>query len=209
MLSPHLDDGVLSLGAAMSRWARGGARVELVTVFACDPDSTAPAGGWDSRAGHATEGESARARREEDRRACARIGATPIWLPFGSVDYDRHGTPDDVLTALAEVVTGADELLIPGVPVTHPDHGWLVRLLDGEWFSAKRGGYYLETLYARREGRRREPFYGTARSAPRDWLAKWRAIHEYESQLPLLGLTTRFRRLSLTLDREAVAWTDH
>jgi LmbE family N-acetylglucosaminyl deacetylase len=209
ILSPHLDDGVLSLGAAMSRWARGGARVELVTVFACDPDSTAPAGGWDARAGHATEGESARARREEDRRACAHVGATPVWLPFGSVDYERHGTPDDVLNALAEVATDADELLIPGSPVSHPDHAWLVRVLDGGWFAARRRGYYVETLYARREGRRREPPYGTVRSSPRDRLAKWRALHEYRSQLPLLGLTSRRKRLSLVLDREAVAWTDH
>jgi LmbE family N-acetylglucosaminyl deacetylase len=206
VLSPHLDDGVLSLGAAMSRWSRKGARVEVVTVFACDPDSTAPAGGWDARAGHATEGESARARRGEDGRACAHVGATPVWLPFGSVDYDRHGTPEDVLNALAEVATGADELLIPGVPATHPDHAWLVRLLDGEWFSAKRGGYYHETFYARRERRGRELVYGTVRSAPRDWLAKWRALHEYRSQLPLLGLTSRLARLSFVMEPEAVAW---
>jgi LmbE family N-acetylglucosaminyl deacetylase len=209
VVSPHLDDGVLSLGAAMSRWARKGARVELVTVFAGDPDSTAPAGGWDARAGHATEGESARARREEDRRACAHLGATPIWLPFGSVDYERHGTPEDVLSALAEVVAGPDELLVPGIPLTHPDHAWLARLLDGESFSAKRRSVYHETLYARREGRRREVGYGTVRSTPRDRLAKWRALHEYESQLPLLGLTTRRRRLSIVLEPEAVAWTSH
>jgi LmbE family N-acetylglucosaminyl deacetylase len=209
VLSPHLDDGVLSLGAAMSRWARKGARVELVTVFACEPESTAPAGGWDARAGHATEGESARARREEDRRACAHVGASPVWLPFGSVDYDRHGSPDDVLNAIAEVATEADELLIPGTPVTHPDHAWLDRVLDGQLFSAKRGGRYLETLYARREGRGREPSYRTVRSSPRDRLAKWRALQEYRSQLPLLGLAGRRSRLSLVLEPEAVAWTDH
>jgi hypothetical protein len=46
------------------------------------------------------------------------------------------------------------------------------------------------------------------RTSPLDRLAKWRAIHEYESQLPLLGMTTRFTRLSLALAREAVAWGD-
>ena len=63
VVSPHLDDGVLSLGAAIASWARAGATVELLTVLACDPDSEAPAGGWDRRGGFATEGDSARALR--------------------------------------------------------------------------------------------------------------------------------------------------
>src|SRR5512144_2582409 len=68
VVSPHLDDGVLSLGASIARWSRAGAAVELLTVLGCDPASAAQAGGWDRRGGFATEGESALARREEDRR---------------------------------------------------------------------------------------------------------------------------------------------
>ena len=64
VVSPHLDDAALSLGAAIARARRiGAARVVVLTVFAGNPESDLPAGGWDSRAGFATEGEASRARR--------------------------------------------------------------------------------------------------------------------------------------------------
>ena len=62
VVSPHSDDGVLSLGASMTRWARSGRGVKLLTVLALDPGSDAPTEGWDRRAGFMTEGEAARAR---------------------------------------------------------------------------------------------------------------------------------------------------
>jgi LmbE family N-acetylglucosaminyl deacetylase len=210
VVSPHLDDGVLSLGAAMAAWARGDTQVELLTVLACDPDSSAPSGGWDRRGGHATEGESARARREEDRRACDVLGVTPRWLPFGSVDYDRHGTDDDVRDAVVDVVRGADEVLLPGCPLTHPDHAWLSRLLAEGELGAARLGRYAEQLYVRREGAEPPSSFRRLPTSPRDRLAKWRAIREYRSQLPLLGMTRSLRRgpLALALGPETVAWSE-
>jgi LmbE family N-acetylglucosaminyl deacetylase len=210
VVSPHLDDGVLSLGAAMAGWARAGARVELLTVLACDPESRAPAGGWDTRAGHATEGESARARREEDRRACERLGVTPRWLPYGSVDYDRHGTADDVAAAVVEVVKGADEVLLPGFPLSHPDHAWLAEVLASRELGALRLGFYLEQPYAlRADGEGARSYHRVRATGTRDRLAKWRAIREYRSQLPVLGMTGSLRSgpLALAFAREAVAWT--
>jgi LmbE family N-acetylglucosaminyl deacetylase len=209
VVSPHLDDGVLSLGAAMASWARGGARVELLTVLACDPDSDAPAGGWDYRGGFATEGESARARREEDRRACAILGVVPVWLPFGSVDYDRHGTEDDVLVAVSDVVHGADVLLVPGFPVTHPDHAWLSKLLADRVGGSARGGRYAELLYVVREGTEAPSDFHRVRTSVRDRVAKWRATRRYRSQLPLLGMTRKPRRspAALAIRFEKVAWS--
>jgi LmbE family N-acetylglucosaminyl deacetylase len=203
VVSPHLDDGVLSLGAAMASWARSGSHVELLTVLACDPASTAPAGGWDARAGFATEGESARGRREEDRRACEILGVTPAWLPFGSVDYERHGGEEEVRAAVEEAVRGAGEVLLPGSPLTHPDHAWLAQVL-----APLAAGRYAEQPYTRRDGGRALPF-DRVRSSPRDRLAKWRAIREYRSQLPLLGMRRSLRRgpLALALAPEAVAWS--
>ena len=131
VVSPHHDDGVLSLGASIAAWARAGAAVELLTVLGCDPGSAAPSGGWDRRGGFATEGESARARREEDRRACAVVGARPVWLPFGSADYERHGDDAEVRDAVVSSVADAELVLVPGHPLTHPDHAWLARLLEG------------------------------------------------------------------------------
>ena len=188
VVSPHFDDGVLSLGAAMHTWARTGARVELLTVLACDPASDAPAGGWDARGGFATEGESARERRLEDLAACAVLGVAPVWLPYGSVDYDRHGDDAEVADAVLAAVEGPDLVLLPGSPVSHPDHRWLVDTLHGhDAFARLRRGFYAEQPYATRSGERPPGFLALPRDA-KGQLAKWRAIRSYRSQLPLLAL---------------------
>ena len=204
VVSPHSDDGVLSLGASMARWARSGRRVELLTVLALDPDSTAPTGGWDRRAGFATEGEAAHERREEDRIACAHLGVTPSWLPFGSVDFDLHGDEEDVWHAVRRAVHGADCVLAPGSPLTHPDHAWLNALLTRHAPPELLGLYAEQPYTARQSG---SPFSPVALRA-RDRFAKWRAMRAYRSQLPLLGMRRTVRRgpLALALADERVAW---
>ena len=188
VVSPHLDDGALSLGAAMHAWAARGARVELLTVLACDPHSDAPAGGWDARGGFATEGQSARARRDEDLAACAVLGVAPVWLPYGSVDYERHADDETVIGAAASSVVGADLVLLPGFPLSHPDHRWLVdSLLAREEVVSLRHAFYAEQPYATRSGDRPSGF-DALRGGARDRLAKFRAIRSYGSQLPLLAL---------------------
>lgn len=217
MISPHSDDGVLSLGAAMSGWARSGRRVGLLTVFALDPESEAETRGWDLRGGFRTEGEAALARREEDRRACAGLGVAPSWLPFGSVDYERHGDEDQVREAVLERVAEAATVLLPGSPLSHPDHDWLARVLAGAL--AGRLALYAEQPYTRRAGTAPAPPrwledvlgphpFVPARAGLRDRLAKWRAIRCYGSQLPLLAMRRSVRRgpASLALAPEAVAW---
>jgi LmbE family N-acetylglucosaminyl deacetylase len=184
VLSPHSDDGVLSLGASMARWARSGLRVELLTVFALDPASGAPTKGWDGRAGFQTEGEAARTRREEDRRACSILGVVPSWLPFGSVDFDRHGDEDDVWKSVRHRVDGADLVLVPGAPLTHADHAWLHDLIVTR-LSTEVVALYAEQPYTFRQ--RSTPFTPAAVSI-RDRIAKWRAIRSYRSQLPLLAM---------------------
>ena len=217
VVSPHSDDAVLSLGAAIASWVRRGAVVELLTVLALDPESGASAGGWDGRAGFATEGEAAARRRDEDRRACAVLGASPSWLPFGSVDYERHGDEDDVRAAVGTALAGADAVLLPGSPLTHPDHGWLVRALVE--MSLPPVGLYAEQPYTRKAADAPaspswlEDALGSAGFEPadpglRDRLAKRRAIRQYASQLPLLALEGSLRRgpASLALAPELVAW---
>lgn len=219
VVSPHSDDGVLSLGAAIASWVRQGAQVDVLTVFALDPDSEAPAGGWDERAGFRTEGEAALARRAEDVAACAIVGATASWLPFGSVDYERHGDEASVREAIAAAADGVDALLLPGFPLTHPDHEWLGRALVDARMECRRLGLYVEQHYARRvHGEPRVPPWGEAalgarpdfESVPsrlRDRLTKWRAIRRYSSQLPLLGMQRSVRRGPHSILRgERIAW---
>ena len=207
VVSPHSDDGVLSLGASMARWAREGRDVRLLTVLALDPGSSAPTKGWDQRAGFATEGESARARREEDRVACARLGVTPCWLPFGSVDFERHGDEAAVWNSVREVMGGAGVVLVPGSPLSHPDHAWLNGLLASR-VPSEALGLYAEQPYTLRTGG--APF-AEATVSLRDRVAKWRAVRAYRSQLPLLGMRGGLRRgaLRLSMADERIAWPGH
>ncbi len=219
VVSPHSDDGVLSLGATIASWVREGARVELLTVFALDPTSEAPAGGWDMRAGFRTEGEAAVARRAEDAAACSILGATASWLPFGSVDYQRHGDEASVQAAIAAAADGMDALLLPGFPLTQPDHEWLGRALVDGSPGRRVLGLYVEQPYARRtQGEPRVPSWAEAALGttpvfealpmrPRDQLRKWRAIRCYSSQLPLLGMHRSVRRGPHSILRdERIAW---
>jgi len=206
VVSPHIDDAVLSLGGAISRAARRQTRVTVLTVLAGDPDSSRAAGDWDRRSGFETEGEAARTRREEDRRACARVGAEPEWLPFSDSEY---GLPDgdDVMAALEDRFRGA-ALLLPGFPLQHPDHMWLNIILTSRDLGAARVGRYVEQPYAMWAGRPPPPTWRRVPAALRDRLAKDRACREYATQLPLLGekVLTGIARYEARLGGEAVSW---
>lgn len=199
VVSPHLDDAVLSLGATISRATRSSSSVDVVTVFAADPLSTRPASGWDKRAGFATEGEAAAARRGEDSEACRLVGATPAWLPFAPGSYGDPRDPDRVWSELAPIVTCADTVFVPGFPLTNADHAWVAGLfIDREL--AVELVRYSEQPYRysiRTEGRRPGSGWQRSRVAITDYRRKRRAVQSYRSQLPLLGLTRGVNRLLL------------
>lgn len=222
VLSPHLDDAVLSVGAAIRTSSGRGSRVRVLTVLGGDPDSLTPASSWDQRAGFSTEGEAARTRRREDALACSLLGAEPIWLPFGDMTYGRRATDDEVWAKVASRLEGSDTVLVPGSPLSHPDHRWLAGLALERLDPAVRTGLYLEQPYALHLGEASRPeevvVTGTSRawawttvesgrSARRD---KRRAVRAYASQLPLLSpkrsLPWRLSRAELRWGGEMIAW---
>jgi LmbE family N-acetylglucosaminyl deacetylase len=148
IVSPHLDDGVLSLGAAIAHSTRFGADVRVVTVFANDPATDEPATEWDADCGFSSAADAARGRRREDSRACELLGATAVWLPFTDSDHGGGTSDDELLPALHEALSAADAVLVPGYPLVHPDHARLTRLLLAEPPPDARIGLYVEQPYA-------------------------------------------------------------
>ena len=149
MVSPHLDDAVLSLGASISELTRGGAEVRVVTVLAGDPDHSAEAGEFDRSCGFETAGEAALARQAEDARACAIVGAEPLWLPYWDGYYSAGGASvQTILRALSGVLHEAGAVLLPGFPLLHPDHRWLTRLMLANLDFPAAAYLYVEQPYA-------------------------------------------------------------
>lgn len=231
VVSPHLDDAAFSLGSTVARATRAGARVELLTVFANDPGSPAPARKWDRRAGFATEGEASSCRRREDEKACAALGASPIWLPYADGDYlarrPSARARAEVLADVAALMEGADAVLLPGFPLTNPDHLWLTRTLLKGGLPVARIGLYVEQPYRHAaRGTRPRPDRPQQLSdllpddlkwvgypaERRDARTKREAIRCYSSQLDLLGFGSRRRPLRRLLSHEArqggeaIAW---
>src|SRR5262245_42247812 len=207
---------------------RRGRAVDVLTVFAGDPQSSGSASRWDEAGGYRTEGEAAAARRVEDRQSCRRIGANPVWLPFTDHQYGRARPERAVREAVGEAVVDADTVFLPGLPLKHPDHRWLTGILLAPPPLAARIGLYVEQPYAERTGRLepvpsavpmlRErlpalPVWSRAPVDARALVAKWRAVRAYRSQLPVLGLGRRLRVPLLRLlwgewraGGELVAW---
>jgi LmbE family N-acetylglucosaminyl deacetylase len=148
VVSPHLDDAVLSLGAAIARASRSEADVRVLTVLAGDPDSERPAGPWDALSGFSTEGEAATQRRVEDSRACEIVGATPVWLPFSDVENRDDFDQEAVWRAMEAHVADCDLVLSPGFPLHHPDHVLLTTLILRRLDTDRQLALYVEQPYA-------------------------------------------------------------
>ena len=119
IISPHLDDAVFSCGMVMA--GSPGARV--ITVFAGAPPTDSPAPAWDRAAGFATARQAVQARREEDRRALAVLGAEAIWLDYWDGQYGRHYRPADIGAGIRRVLQIQSEgLVLAPLGLFHPDH---------------------------------------------------------------------------------------
>jgi LmbE family N-acetylglucosaminyl deacetylase len=222
VVSPHLDDGVFSLGAAISRAVRTGHDVDVVTVFAGDPGSATPAGEWDRGSGFRSAGEAATARRAEDAAACRALGARPVWLPFAEEQYGEAADDDAVWAALCPHLAAADAVLVPGFPLRHADHLRLARLVVSRTGDGARIGLYAEQPYATWQHEPANagelgplldgaPAWRPLRADGRDRRRKWRACLAYRSQVGRLLrrsplLPWRVRRYERRAGGEAVAW---
>jgi LmbE family N-acetylglucosaminyl deacetylase len=148
VLSPHLDDAALSLGGSIARATRNGSEVRIITVFAYDPNHDGPPGQWDEACGFTSAEEAAQVRRAADARACEILGATPVWLPFGDVEYSENRHESGIWAAVTEAVGEARVVLVPGFPLAAPDHRWLTQLILRRPVPSTRTALYVEQPYA-------------------------------------------------------------
>lgn len=91
-LSPHLDDAVLSAGGLIHEQTRAGNAVEIWTFmcgFPPEDEFSTFAQLLHSQWGFSSAGEGIRLRREEDRRAAARVGASVVHFDFLDCIYRR------------------------------------------------------------------------------------------------------------------------
>lgn len=148
VLSPHLDDAALSLGASIAGAARAGAEVRIVTVFAYDPGLSGTPGEWDAACGFNSVEDAAEVRRAEDARAAGILGADTIWLPYADFEYGGRRNENELWGVIADAVADADAVFTPGFPLAPPDHLWLTRLVLRRPLSTARIGLYVEQPYA-------------------------------------------------------------
>jgi LmbE family N-acetylglucosaminyl deacetylase len=137
ILSPHLDDAVLSLGGLIAGEVAAGRSVEVVSCFTSGPplDTIAPA--------HRVFGDYSM-RRAEDERAMARLGARYRWLdlheriwrepalpPSGVFPTHVFRTPDRmddfdelkaIRAAIGELLDGGSTVYAPLAVGHHIDH---------------------------------------------------------------------------------------
>jgi LmbE family N-acetylglucosaminyl deacetylase len=119
LISPHLDDAVLSCGDFLA--AHPGAVV--VTVFAGAPPPGAPLTKWDSAAGFSRSEDVIPRRRAEDRAALATLEAQPVWLDFPDNQYAPTPPQPLIVDRLLQLVQDyrPGSFLVP-MGLFHRDH---------------------------------------------------------------------------------------
>lgn len=216
VISPHLDDAVLSIGGRMAAWAAEGP-VVCVTVYSAGPplDSVPP----DMRqfADYAT-------RCAEDAAAAAAVGAEPRWL--GHVEHAfrgrRLGLPEvfstpasrDGFTARAAIVDSLDavraldpaRIVLPLGIGNHVDHVETV-VSATDWLLARglaERALFYEDFYAL-DGRMRRAHWLARR---RRWSATEAPLRRARPLRRLLGTIAAARRGPPIEQLLAPAWRD-
>jgi LmbE family N-acetylglucosaminyl deacetylase len=122
VISPHLDDGVLSCAELIAAH-----RDALVaTVMAGRPDPyPRPLPEWDVQSRFQAGDDVVGVRRAEDIAALAVIGARCAWLDFLDQQYAPAARPSfrDIASALGELVrSSACDVVASPLGIVHPDH---------------------------------------------------------------------------------------
>jgi hypothetical protein len=120
ILSPHLDDAVLSCWHVLA----GPREVAVINVFAGIPPAGAVAGWWDRLTGYGDAQAVVRARRDEDRAALALARREPVNLDLLDRQYRPDREPPAALgPALRDHLPEDALVLAPAAATPQPAHG--------------------------------------------------------------------------------------
>lgn len=150
VVSPHLDDAVMSVGGLIFRLARSGGLVRVLTVFAGLRTWTGATSAWDSRRGLDCAADAFAARAAEDDAAAAALGVAAYRLPFLDGGYSAVRDPDAIWAAMAPYLLDADAVLVPGSPLAHDDHRAVTELVVARMNGCAPLGFYTEQPYSSR-----------------------------------------------------------
>lgn len=119
VVSPHLDDGVLSCGQLLA----GNPGAVVITVFAGRPPPSYGLTEWDRSAGFSPGEDTVGLRRREDEAALAVLRAVPVWLDFSDSQYPVVHDTDVLADALEEHLLSlrARRVMVP-LGLFHDDH---------------------------------------------------------------------------------------
>lgn len=142
ILSPHLDDAVLSACFQLIRVPG----TTVATVFAGVPAAEQPPGAWDLLTRAASARDRVLQRRAEDQAALSHLGARPLWLDEPDGQH-RAGAIDRAQLAklLCPLIESASELWLPAGIGNHRDH---VGLRDAALDACRTVGTTSIHLYA-------------------------------------------------------------
>jgi LmbE family N-acetylglucosaminyl deacetylase len=213
IVSPHLDDAVLSCWHAL---ASAPEPATVVTLFAGVPDAATELSRWDRASGATDPSAQMRLRRREDEAALSACGARFVHCAFLDDQYRGWARPRRALVdRLVELVEDADEVWIPAGFGGHPDHVLAAdaalaatvgrrRMLYADLPYATRGPAALQgadPIPSKGRGRLRETVRSALVASPYapghpplshrlsgpEQQAKRRCLGEYHSQLPVLA----------------------
>jgi LmbE family N-acetylglucosaminyl deacetylase len=118
ILSPHLDDAVLSCWSVLT----GSEPARVVNVFTGAPAPGSGACWWDRMTGAVDSADRMRERRAEDRAALALAGREALPLGLLEAQYRGESAVPDLLGALRAALAPGESLLAPAAMKGHPDH---------------------------------------------------------------------------------------
>jgi LmbE family N-acetylglucosaminyl deacetylase len=119
ILSPHLDDAVLSAGQFLA------SRPDTIvaTIFAGIPRNKDVCTTYDAKCGFKTAEEAMKTRQDEDKAAMALLAATPLHLGFIDSQYGKPTEQAGMAKVIGNLIEEHEpEYVVGPLGLVHPDH---------------------------------------------------------------------------------------